>query len=59
VLATLDITGPAAAPLPPVPTRPEPRDLRAETVTARRRLTFTTDVGTGMGSGMSFAIDGR
>jgi FtsP/CotA-like multicopper oxidase with cupredoxin domain len=59
-LATLDVTGtraPAAAPLPP---QPAPRDLRGESLTARRTLTFAAGMGMGMGSaGMQFTIDGK
>jgi FtsP/CotA-like multicopper oxidase with cupredoxin domain len=56
-LATLEVTGSAAAPLPPVPAQPAARDLRAETVTAHRELTFA--MGMGGPGGMSFTIDGR
>jgi FtsP/CotA-like multicopper oxidase with cupredoxin domain len=56
-LAVLNVTGAVAAPLPPVPAQPAPRDLRTETVAARRELTFAT--GMGGAGGMSFTIDGR
>ncbi|OLT00472.1 copper oxidase [Pseudonocardia sp. CNS-004] len=56
-LATLEVTGSPAPPLAPVPTRPSPRDLRTETVTARRELTFA--MGMGGPGGMSFTIDGK
>ena len=57
VLATLDVVGAAAAPLPPVPARPALRDLRAEDLTGRRQLTM--GMGMGMGGGMRFTIDGK
>ncbi|MGD9525571.1 MAG: multicopper oxidase family protein [Pseudonocardia sp.] len=58
-LADLEVTGPAGAPLPPVPTRPAMRDLRAEPVAARRRITFAIGMGGGMGMGMNFTLDGK
>jgi FtsP/CotA-like multicopper oxidase with cupredoxin domain len=60
VLATLDVTGSDAAALPPLPARPEPRDLRGATVAGRRELTFAMGMDMGMGGGgMRFTIDGR
>ncbi len=56
VLATLDVTGPPAAPLPELPAQPAPRDLRPAQVTARRALTFAMGMG---GGGMRFTIDGK
>lgn len=58
-LADLEVTGPAAVPLPPVPARAAVRDLRAEPVAARRRITFAIGMGAGMGMGMNFTIDGK
>jgi FtsP/CotA-like multicopper oxidase with cupredoxin domain len=55
-LASLEVTGTAAAPLPPVPRQPAPRDLRVETVTGRRELTFAIGMGPG---GMRFTLDGK
>jgi FtsP/CotA-like multicopper oxidase with cupredoxin domain len=56
VLATLDVAGPTAEPLPVVPAQPAPRDLRAESVTGHRELTFAIGMA---GGGMAFAIDGK
>jgi FtsP/CotA-like multicopper oxidase with cupredoxin domain len=55
-LATFEVAGPAAAPLPPVPAQPAPRDLRWETVTGRRELTFAMGMG---GGGMRFTSTAR
>ncbi|MGI8697804.1 MAG: multicopper oxidase domain-containing protein [Mycobacteriales bacterium] len=56
VLATLDVGGPAAPALRPVPAQPEPRDLRGAAVAGRRELTFAIAMG---GGGMRFTIDGK
>jgi FtsP/CotA-like multicopper oxidase with cupredoxin domain len=59
-LLTLDVSGAdtVTAALAPVPKQPAPRDLRTETVTGRRELTFA--MGMGMGAGMmSFTVDGK
>ena len=58
VLAALEVTGPAVAPLPPVPAPPSPCDLRDEPVSGRRELTFAMGMGMG-GGGMGFTIDGK
>lgn len=58
-LADLEVDGPAAAPPPAVPAQAAVRDLRADPVAARRRLTFAMGMGGGMGGGMSFTIDGK
>jgi FtsP/CotA-like multicopper oxidase with cupredoxin domain len=58
-LADLAVAGPAPAPLPPVPARAAVRDLRAEPVATRRRITFATGMGAGTGMGMNFTIDGK
>lgn len=57
-LLTLDVSGTnseTAFPVP-VPTQPTARDLRAETVTARRELTFAMGMGAGM---LSATVDGK
>jgi FtsP/CotA-like multicopper oxidase with cupredoxin domain len=58
-LATLTVSGSAAA-APPLPaTLPAPPVLQ-DPVAAKRRLTFATGMGAGMGTGgMGFTIDGR
>jgi FtsP/CotA-like multicopper oxidase with cupredoxin domain len=58
-LATLVVSGPAAAP-PSLPTTlPAPAAARG-LVTAQRRLTFAVGMGGGMGMGsMAFTVDGR
>jgi FtsP/CotA-like multicopper oxidase with cupredoxin domain len=59
-LATFRVAGAAASGLPPVPSRPQPRDLRGVEPAARRRLVFAMGIGAAMGpGGMSFTIDGR
>jgi FtsP/CotA-like multicopper oxidase with cupredoxin domain len=59
-LATFRVTGAAASGLPPLPARPQPRDLRGVEPAARRRLILAMGMGPGMGpGGMSFTIDGR
>ncbi|MGD9529523.1 multicopper oxidase family protein [Pseudonocardia sp.] len=58
-LADLEVAGPAAVPLPAVPARAAARDLRAEPVATRRRITFAMGMGAGMGMGMTFTIDGK
>jgi FtsP/CotA-like multicopper oxidase with cupredoxin domain len=59
VLATLEVTGPAGAPLPAVPAQPAPRDLRAESLTGQRELTLAMGMSGGMGGGMRLTIDGK
>ena len=58
-LLTLNVTGATTTTtLTPVPEQAEPRDLRTESITRHRELTFA--MGMGMGSGMmSFTIDGK
>jgi FtsP/CotA-like multicopper oxidase with cupredoxin domain len=56
-LASLVVAGAPVAPLAEVPPQPVPRDLRTETVTARRELIFA--MGMGGPGGMSFRIDGQ
>ncbi|GAB3129452.1 multicopper oxidase family protein [Glaciibacter psychrotolerans] len=61
-LLTLTVAGESAdaAALEAVPRQLAPRDLRTETVTGRRELTFAMGMGRGMGGGMmSFTIDGK
>jgi len=61
-LATFEVAGSVGSALPPVPAQGQPRDLRGETVTARRALTLAMGMGTGMGmgsGGLRFAIDGK
>ena len=56
ILATLDVTGPAAAALAPVAPQPQPRDLRGVAVDRRRELTFAIGMG---GAPGSFTVDGK
>jgi len=56
ILATLDVTGPAAAALAPVAPQPQPRDLRGVAVDRRRELTLAMGMG---GAPGSFTIDGK
>ena len=63
-LAEFDVTGKPGIPLAPVPPQPQQRDLRQETITGSRELTFAMGMGMGMGMGgnggmMSFTIDGK
>jgi FtsP/CotA-like multicopper oxidase with cupredoxin domain len=62
-LATFVVGGAAAAPAPPLPAQPAPRDLRGVDVARRRQLTFAMGMGGGMAGGgmggMGFTIDGR
>jgi FtsP/CotA-like multicopper oxidase with cupredoxin domain len=56
LLATLDVTGEGATPLPPIPAQTEPRDLRQESIARRRQLTLSMAMG---GGTMRFTIDGK
>lgn len=60
-LASLAVAGETVTAAAEVPAQPMPRDLRGETVTARRELTFAMDMGEMMGTGgmMSFTINGQ
>ncbi|TFD12562.1 multicopper oxidase family protein, partial [Cryobacterium sp. TMT1-21] len=58
-LATVTVSGEAAAAASVVPRRPAARDLRAEPVTARRELILSMGMGGGMGGGMNFTINGE
>ncbi|WP_010202089.1 multicopper oxidase family protein [Salinibacterium sp. PAMC 21357] len=51
-LATFTVAGEGVDTPPAIPRQPAQRDLRTETVYARRELVFAMDMGGGMGAGM-------
>ena len=57
-LATLQVTGDEATPLPPVTVQADQLDLRGGPLSARRKLILAMGMGMG-GGGMSFTIDGK